>query len=98
MYENEEITIPGKELGLEDFTKIPNGLPGVGDRMPIFWSEGVGKGRISPNHFVALMSTNPAKIFGLYPKKGCLMPGSDADIIIWDPEKVVKYGVDFSTS
>ncbi|MEE9508497.1 MAG: amidohydrolase family protein, partial [Anaerolineales bacterium] len=74
-------------------TKIPNGLPGVGDRMPILWSYGVGKGRLTPNQFVAFTSTNPAKIFGLYPKKGALLEGSDADIVIWDPEKKLSYGV-----
>jgi dihydropyrimidinase len=92
-YEGEKIAIPGKELGANDFTKIPNGLPGVGDRMPILWTYGVGEGRISPNQFVALTSTNPAKIFGLYPRKGALLPGSDADIIIWDPNRSIKYGL-----
>lgn len=95
-YEGEQIAIPGKELGARDFTKIPNGLPGVQDRMPILWSEGVVKGRITPNQFVALMSTNPAKIFGIYPQKGCLAPGADADIVIWDPQRKVSYGVDMS--
>jgi dihydropyrimidinase len=95
-YEGEEIAIAGKELGIGDFTKIPNGLPGVGDRMPILWSYGVGKGRLTPNQFVALMSTNPAKVFGLYPKKGALLEGSDADIVIWDPDKVMTYGVDIA--
>lgn len=92
-YEGEEVAIPGKELGAGDFTKIPNGLPGVGDRMPILWSYGVGKGRLTPNQFVTLTSTNPAKIFGLYPKKGALQVGSDADIVIWDPGKMMTYGV-----
>ena len=92
-YEGQEIKIPGKELGAEDFTKIPNGLPGVADRMPILWTEGVVKGRITPNQFVAYTSTNPARIFGLYPRKGCLQPGSDADIVIWDPDKKLVYGV-----
>ncbi len=92
-YEGEPVKIPGKELGVDDFTKIPNGLPGVGDRMPVLWSTGVGMGRISMNQFVALTSTNPAKIFGLYPQKGALMPGSDADIVIWDPAREVEYGV-----
>lgn len=92
-YEGEWIAIPGKELGADDFTKIPNGLPGVGDRMPILWTYGVGKERITPNQFVALTSTNPAKIFGLYPRKGALLPGSDADIVIWNPERYIKYGL-----
>lgn len=94
MYEGQKIAIPGKELGVGDFTKIPNGLPGVGDRLPILWTYGVGRGRISPNQFVALTSTNPARIFGLYPQKGALLPGSDADLVIWDPDKELVYGVD----
>ena len=93
VYEGTEITIPGKELGKDDFTKIPNGLPGIQDRMPVLWTQGVGTGRITANQFVAYMSTNPAKIFGLYPRKGALLEGSDADIVIWDPNKKVKYGV-----
>ena len=95
-YEGDEIAIPGKELGADDFTKIPNGLPGVGDRLPILWTTGVVSGELTPNQFVALTSTNPAKIFGLYPRKGALVPGSDADILIWDPERKVKYGVGMS--
>ena len=93
VYEGKEIAIPGKELGRDDFTKIPNGLPGVGDRMPILWTYGVRAGKISANQFVALTATNPAKIFGLYPRKGTLLPGSDADMVIWDSETRVKYGV-----
>jgi len=93
VYEGSEITIPGKELGKSDFTKIPNGLPGVGDRLPVMWTCGVRAGKITANQFVAYHSTNPAKIFGLYPRKGALLPGSDADVVIWDPEKKVKYGV-----
>jgi dihydropyrimidinase len=92
-YEGEQIAIRGKELGADDFTKIPNGLPGVGDRLPIMWTYGVRAGKMSPNQFVALNATNPAKIFGLYPRKGALLPGSDADIVIWDPGKKMKYGV-----
>jgi len=93
IYEDQKIAIPGKELGSDDFTKIPNGLPAIGDRLLILWSFGVNTGKITPNQFVALTSTNPAKIFGIYPKKGSLMPGSDADISIWDPEKRIQYGV-----
>lgn len=93
IYEGKPIAIPGKELGKDNFTKIPNGLPGVGDRLPILWTSGVNTGRLTPNEFVALTSTNPAKIFGMYPKKGALVPGSDADIVIWDPNKKLIYGV-----
>jgi dihydropyrimidinase len=93
VYEGSEIAIPGKELGRNDFTKIPNGLPGIQDRMPILWTYGVNAGYITPNQFVAYTSTNPAKIFGLYPRKGALVPGADADVVIWDPNKQVKYGV-----
>ncbi len=93
-YEGKKVAIPGKELGKDNFTLIPNGLPGVGDRLPLFWTHGVATGRISPERFVALTSTNPAKIFGLYPQKGCLKPGSDADIAIWDPDLTIKYGVE----
>jgi len=93
VYEGREVAIPGKELGRDDFTKIPNGLPGVEDRLPVMWTYGVRTGKITANQFVAYNSTNPAKIFGLYPRKGALLAGSDADIVIWDPEKKVKYGV-----
>jgi dihydropyrimidinase len=92
-YEGEPVAIPGKELGKDDFTKIPNGLPAVGDRLPILWTYGVGAGRITPNQFVSLTSTNPAKIFGIYPQKGELAVGSDADIVIWDPDRELTYGV-----
>jgi dihydropyrimidinase len=92
-YEGRPVAIPGKELGAEDFTKIPNGVPGVGDRMPILWTFGVGQGRLTPNQFVALTSTNAARIFGLYPRKGALEPGSDADVVVWDPGRRVTYGV-----
>ena len=92
-YEGEKIAIPGKELGKDDFTKIPNGLPCVGDRQIIMWSYGVGTGWITENQFVELTCTNPAKIFGLYPNKGTLMPGADADITIWDPDHEMYYGL-----
>ena len=93
IYEGHKIKIPGKELGVNDFTKIPNGLPGVGDRLPILWTTGVVSGRISPNEFVALTSSNPAKIFGLHPQKGAIIPGADADLVIWDPARILNYGV-----
>jgi len=93
VYEGQPVAIPGKELGAKDFTLIPNGLPAVGDRLPILWTYGVGTGRLTPNQFVALTSTNPAKIFGLYPRKGSLLPGADADIVIWDPRRSLTYGV-----
>ena len=93
VYEGIEVAIPGKELGRDDFTKIPNGLPGIEDRLPVMWTCGVGAGKITANQFVAYNSTNPARIFGLYPRKGALLAGSDADIAIWDPEKKVTYGV-----
>ncbi|HPH97226.1 MAG TPA: dihydropyrimidinase [Anaerolineaceae bacterium] len=93
IYEGKPVAIPGKELGADDFTKIPNGLPGVGDRLPVLWTYGVRAGRLTPNQFVAMNATNPARIFGLYPQKGTLMPGADADLAIWDPEKRLIYGV-----
>jgi dihydropyrimidinase len=92
-YEGKMVAISGKELGNGDFTKIPNGLPGIGDRMVVMWTQAVNSGRISANQFVAQNCTNPAKIFGLYPKKGTILPGGDADIVIWDPSKKVSYGV-----
>jgi dihydropyrimidinase len=92
LYEGQPVAIPGKELGKDDFTRIPNGLPAVGDRLPILWTYGVGMGIITPNQFVSLTSTNPAKIFGLYPRKGAIVPGSDADLVIWNPQKKVRYG------
>ncbi len=95
-YEGEMVAIPGKELGKGDFTKIPNGLPGVGDRMMVMWTQAVGTNKISANQFVRLMCTNPAKIFGLYPKKGTIQPGSDADLVIWDPNMEITYGKDYS--
>lgn len=77
---------PGKELGMGNFSKIPNGMPGLEDRMMVTWEHGVNTGRLSPSKFVEVMATNPAKIFGMYPKKGTIAIGSDADILVWDPE------------
>lgn len=72
-----------------DFTKIPYGLPGMETLVPVMYSAGVGKKKISLNRLVALTSENPAKLFGLYPKKGAIAKGSDADIVIFDPQKKV---------
>ncbi|MBE6054476.1 MAG: dihydropyrimidinase [Clostridium sartagoforme] len=81
-----------KQLGKDDFTKCPNGAPGIEERIPLIFSEGVMKNRISINKFVEVCATNPAKIFGLYPKKGTIQVGSDGDIVIIDPniEKPLK--------
>ena len=77
---------PGKELGQGNFAKIPNGMPGLEDRMLVMWDAGVNGGRISPMRFVELTCTNPAKIFGMYPRKGTIAVGADADLLVWDPE------------
>ncbi len=76
-----------KELGRDDFTKIPNGGPGVEHRMSLIFSGGVASGRFSANRFVELVSTTPAKLFGLYPRKGTIAVGSDADLVIFDPKR-----------
>ena len=73
-----------------DFSTIPNGIPGLAARLPLIFSEGVSKGRISLEQFCALVATNPAKLMGLYPRKGVIAPGSDADIVLWDPKKQVR--------
>jgi dihydropyrimidinase len=82
-----------KTLGEGDFSKIPNGAPGVETRMSLVYDGGVRTGKISLNRFVELTSTSPAKIFGLFPRKGTIAPGSDADIVVFDPEKTLKLGV-----
>lgn len=76
-----------KELGIGNFTKIPNGGPGIEHRLQLLYQGGVNEKRISLNRWVELCSATPAKMFGLYPRKGTIAPGSDADIVIWDPEK-----------
>lgn len=79
-----------KQLGRYDFTKIPGGAPGVEARMALIFSEGVSKGRISAEDFVRIVSAAPARLTGLYPRKGILAPGSDGDVVIIDPEKRVR--------
>jgi dihydropyrimidinase len=79
-----------KGLGRDDFSKIPNGGPGIENRLHMLYTFGVRPGRFTMNRFVELVSTNPAKYFGLYPRKGTIAPGSDADIVVWDPGKKVK--------
>jgi dihydropyrimidinase len=74
-----------KTLGRDDFSKIPNGGPGIENRLHLIHHHGVNAGKISLNRFVELVATSPARLFGLYPRKGALLPGSDADIVIWDP-------------
>lgn len=89
--------------GKQNFRWIPNGIPGVATRLPILFSEGVGKGRIDLNRFVALTSTNHAKLYGLYPQKGTIAIGSDADLALWDPNKsviitndILHHGADYT--
>ena len=79
-----------KTLGAGDFSKIPNGAPGIETRMSLVYDGGVRTGRISLNRFVELTSTSPAKIFGLFPRKGTIAPGSDADIVVFDPERTIR--------
>jgi dihydropyrimidinase len=81
-----------KDLGRARFTDIPNGLPAVETRLLLLWDEGVRKGRFDVNRFVQLTSTAPAKIFGLYPRKGALVPGADADVVVWDPALEKRLG------
>jgi dihydropyrimidinase len=83
----------GKELGRESFTKIPNGAPGVENRMALMYHGGVVEGRISLNRFVELTSTSAAKTFGLFPRKGTIAVGSDADIVVFDPDRTETISV-----
>jgi dihydropyrimidinase len=89
--------------GRTSFRWVPNGIPGIETRLPILFSEGVSKGRIDLNRFVALSSTNHARTYGLYPRKGTIAVGSDADIAIWDParevvisQKILHHGSDYT--
>ena len=79
---------PQKEMGKDDFSKIPNGAPGIETRLMLLW-EGVRAGKIDMHRFVELVATTPARMFGLWPKKGTIAVGSDGDIVLWDPEKEV---------
>jgi dihydropyrimidinase len=80
-------TTEQKRFGVGNFSKIPNGTGGLEDRMPMLWTHGVATGRLTPNEFVAVTSTNIAKILNCYPKKGAVLVGADADLVVWDPEK-----------
>ena len=94
---------PQKAAGRDDFSKIPNGTGGVEDRMAVLWTHGVNTGKLTPEEFVAVTSTNTAKIFNIYPRKGAIMAGADADLVVWDPKgtrtisaKTHHQNVDFS--
>ena len=80
-------TTEQKRSGVGDFSKIPNGTGGLEDRLPMLWTHGVATGRLTPNEFVAKTSTNIAKILNCYPKKGAILVGADADLVVWDPKK-----------
>jgi dihydropyrimidinase len=83
-----------KRLGEGNFTAIPNGLPGVEDRMRMIYHGAIGEGRLSLNRFVDVTSTTPAKMFGMFPQKGTIAVGTDADIAIWDPKATFTMSVD----
>ena len=74
-------------MGKDDFTKIPNGGPGIEHRLSLVYTGGVHGGRFSPNRFVQLVSTSPAKLFGLFPRKGTIAVGADADLVLFDPNE-----------
>ena len=79
--------LPQKQMGKDDFTLIPNGTGGIEDRMGLLWHHGVNMGRLTKNEFVAATSANAAKIFNIYPRKGSVSIGADADLVVWDPER-----------
>ena len=78
-------TTEQKRIGVDDFRKIPNGTGGLEDRMPLLWTAGVNTGRLTKEEFVAVTSANIARILNIYPRKGAVAVGSDADIVVWDP-------------
>ncbi len=79
-------TTAQKQFGVKDFTRIPNGTGGLEDRLSVLWTKGVLTGRLTPNEFVAVTSTNIAQILNIYPQKGAILPGADADIVVFDPK------------
>jgi dihydropyrimidinase len=96
-------TTDQKRFGVGNFAKIPNGTGGLEDRLPVLWTKGVRTGRLTMNEFVAVTSTNIAKILNLYPKKGAVLVGADADLVVWDPErsktisaKIQKSAIDYN--
>src|SRR5258708_37324077 len=91
-------TTEQKRFGLDDFRKIPNGTGGLEDRMPLLWTAGVGTGRLTKEEFVAVTSANIARILNIYPRKGAVAVGSDADLAVWDPAatKAVRPKTPFS--
>ena len=91
-------TTEQKRYGVGDFTKIPNGTGGLEDRMPMLWTYGVTTGRLTMNEFVAVTSTNIAKIMNIYPKKGAVLVGADADLVVWDPNKEKTIAADAQQS